>query len=676
MKTTFETGRRIFLWLSVASVLACSKNPVEDATPGLPEEPLTEEAPGTEKPPEEKAPGTKVGLPPPWSDSVEGGEIVASWGTNAIASGIEAYDKEKHKNPVMVIVLDTGVGKHESLTASMPNETHWLNVKKDEPKYTVGCNPHATHVAGIIGGKGTAFRGVFPGVPITSVNFQTNFSQEQNCATGSPLSPDTVAETLESIYNFIANKYKGPKVSVVINFSASSAADGWAGGPNFFVDMEEGKVGYWFKKIATPAGEYPGAVVVLAAGNASKNACITTYSDFATASAHPSDGILVAGALDRNGQPVMKDGFWTKESNTPDALPDSNSGAGSNYGRCVDLWAPGHEIYSSWGDRENLQSLGDGNKLSNVHRMKSGTSMAAPHIAGLAAYLIATSEEATLTPADVEAKIRALATNLGSKVNAEAGDSQSWCPHGPCEVMVPSYPKLRAGAKAHPSVLFKFLPITSFDREAATALNRTLPQELHWKLAYESSGATHCWLEASHEGVPLVGFPGPSADNTRFYTWNFNPYALDPGLHEGKVTCSDGGRPEALVAATAKIQITQAEIANCSFFYSINDESALSYVDMGNIRIPYEGGKLSVTANCPAGFNTNDYRWSANGGGMARLPVPDFDGKTTVSHIFDDYKTNIAVWGTPQWELGFRPHSSYKESVITIIQMDGTGPQP
>ncbi|KAI3322667.1 subtilisin-like protein [Xylariaceae sp. AK1471] len=68
----------------------------------------------------------------------------------------------------------------------------------------------------------------------------------------------------------------------------------------------------------------------------------------------------------------------------------------SNYGAVVDIAAPGVDILSSW--------IG-GNSASNTI---SGTSMATPHVAGLALYLIAL--EGLSTPAAVTARIKALAT--------------------------------------------------------------------------------------------------------------------------------------------------------------------------------------------------------------------------------------------------------------------------
>ncbi|KAJ2665879.1 proteinase B [Coemansia sp. RSA 1199] len=69
----------------------------------------------------------------------------------------------------------------------------------------------------------------------------------------------------------------------------------------------------------------------------------------------------------------------------------------SNYGKCVDVFAPGKDILSTWiGSRHSTNSI-------------SGTSMASPHVAGLAAYLLSQSDSA-LTAAELKSKMLDLAT--------------------------------------------------------------------------------------------------------------------------------------------------------------------------------------------------------------------------------------------------------------------------
>lgn len=60
----------------------------------------------------------------------------------------------------------------------------------------------------------------------------------------------------------------------------------------------------------------------------------------------------------------------------------------SNYGPCIDILAPGVNILSAWG-----------NGSRNEYKVKSGTSMAAPIVAGLAAIMLGADK--TLSPIDV-----------------------------------------------------------------------------------------------------------------------------------------------------------------------------------------------------------------------------------------------------------------------------------
>ncbi|ORZ15658.1 peptidase S8/S53 domain-containing protein [Absidia repens] len=65
----------------------------------------------------------------------------------------------------------------------------------------------------------------------------------------------------------------------------------------------------------------------------------------------------------------------------------------SNYGECVDVFAPGQDILSIW------------NTNKYATNTISGTSMASPHVAGLAAYLLSLEEGTNITPKQIKEKI-------------------------------------------------------------------------------------------------------------------------------------------------------------------------------------------------------------------------------------------------------------------------------
>ncbi|GAB3224468.1 hypothetical protein GCM10027447_13100 [Glycomyces halotolerans] len=102
-----------------------------------------------------------------------------------------------------------------------------------------------------------------------------------------------------------------------------------------------------------------------------------------------ASGVTFALASGNEGE----DACGTSPASEPTAITvgatqsDDAAAAWSNWGECVDLFAPGHQITSAWIDADDAE------------RSVSGTSMAAPHVAGAAALYLEANPEAS--PAEV-----------------------------------------------------------------------------------------------------------------------------------------------------------------------------------------------------------------------------------------------------------------------------------
>jgi subtilisin family serine protease len=80
-------------------------------------------------------------------------------------------------------------------------------------------------------------------------------------------------------------------------------------------------------------------------------------------------------------------------------IGDDTRASFSNYGTCLDLFAPGETIRSGW-------ASGDAATLS-----VNGTSMASPHVAGAAALVLVLAEHPGWTPSQVRDDLLARATS-------------------------------------------------------------------------------------------------------------------------------------------------------------------------------------------------------------------------------------------------------------------------
>jgi subtilisin family serine protease len=220
------------------------------------------------------------------------------------------------------------------------------------------CQGHGTHVAGTIAARDNSqdVVGAAPGAPVTGVKVLN--CQGSGTTSGVIAGVDWV--TANAIKPAIANMSLGGGFSQTLNEAVQRSA------------------------------KDSGVFYSVAAGNDGGDAC--TKSPASAGAEKDASGTLRAA---NNG--VMTTGA-TDSSNTEASF--------SNSGSCVDVYAPGVNILST--------NMGGGTST------KSGTSMAAPHVAGTGALYLSKSANTSATSAVVEEALKTdagrLMTNSGHKI--------------------------------------------------------------------------------------------------------------------------------------------------------------------------------------------------------------------------------------------------------------------
>ncbi|MGY4540503.1 serine protease [Arthrobacter sp. UYNi723] len=151
-----------------------------------------------------------------------------------------------------------------------------------------------------------------------------------------------------------------------------------------------------------PANANPATVINMSLGGS--GACGSTYQ--AAINSAVSRGATVVVAAGNSNQDAS--GFRPANCNSVVSVAASNPSGSlsyySNYGSTVDLTAPGGDVRVAGGGILSTINTGTSTPGSAGYASYQGTSMAAPHVAGLAA--IMKSKSSTLTPAQVESTLK------------------------------------------------------------------------------------------------------------------------------------------------------------------------------------------------------------------------------------------------------------------------------
>ena len=281
-----------------------------------------------------------VSLPPVERVAVAATQLV-DWGITKIGadqSGAHSGDGAGTVSGVNVYVIDTGVD------ATHPDINLVNHVSFIQNEVNGDCNGHGTGVAGIIAGRDNdVFTvGVAPGAPVTGVKvlncagitFPSIIVQGIDWVTANAVKPAVANMSLGSLIRLTAVD------TAVLNSAAS---------------------GIFYAIAAGNGNPYN--------NNAPLNACTTSPAGVGY-SANGVNGIMTAAATD----------------------DDDVEAPFSNYGPCVDVWAPGVAVNAPW-------LMSEGGLIT-----ASGTSFSSPYVAGAAAYLL--SRLPTLPPWFVELVVK------------------------------------------------------------------------------------------------------------------------------------------------------------------------------------------------------------------------------------------------------------------------------
>ena len=278
---------------------------------------------------------------------------------------------------VRICVCDTGIDTDHIMYSDR------IDFEASYDFYNGDDNPeddhgHGSHVAGIaVGGTG--------------------LSVEFGCDGSEPFQGVAPAATLIGVK--ILNQYGGGFDSDIIAGINHCADQGLPGGPADVINLSIGTGEYsgpcdheW--AVAANNAVAAGVVVVAASGN----------ENYANALSSPACGlnVIAVGATYKNDYPNCEDSTsifnWRECSDSSPYVDDI--ACFSNESDYLDVTAPGAVVWSA-------STASGGSTITGM----SGTSMAAPHVAGLAALIL--SADPTLTPDEVRQIIRDGAIDMG-----------------------------------------------------------------------------------------------------------------------------------------------------------------------------------------------------------------------------------------------------------------------
>jgi len=277
------------------------------------------------------------------------------WGIDRVdadVSSTQAGNGSGTISNVNAYIIDTGIDAgHADLNVAQ--DVNFANGPSSD------CHGHGTHVAGTLAAKDNAAEvvGVAPGAPLTGVKVLGNNASGCNIY-------GYTSVIIKGVDWVTANAQRPAVANMSLDNKASRALDA-----------------------AVRNSAASGVFYSIAAGNVAESAC------------NWSPARAGLAKIDTNGDGVVNHNDSNGIVTTAATNATNQEASFSNYGKCVDIWAPGVGIPSTL--------LGGGIAT------RSGTSMATPHVAGGGALYL--SAHAGSTPTAIEQALKAAAVKPGTK---------------------------------------------------------------------------------------------------------------------------------------------------------------------------------------------------------------------------------------------------------------------
>ena len=448
----------------------------------------------------------------------------------------QAWDITTGNASTVVAVIDTGHRPHADLASrivggydfiSDPNVANdgngrdsnpedpgdWVtNAESSDPNSPFyGCPPrpsswHGTHVAGTIGAVTNNGQGV------AGVNWQAKLLTVRVLGKCGGYTSDIIDGMRWAAGLSVTGVPNNPHPAKVLNLSLGGS--GTCPAP-------------W--QLAINAVNAAGAVVVVAAGNSNANAANYTPAS--------CNGVITVGATNRNGVRASY----------------------SNYGSVVDISAPGGQMPPSSNGVLSTLNAGTTTPGTDNYAFYQGTSMAAPHVAGVVSLMVG------LRPALNWSLVETILKNTAKPF----GPGHTCTGATTCGAGIVN---AHAALQATLNIKQAFLPIIT---------------------GGSGSGSGGSWVNITQESFEGSTFPpsdwSTDGDSWGWYRWgrrnclayhgNFAAWAVAGGLSGSTLTCGSNYPNNVSTALTyGPFDLSDATAAQLSFRYNLNSEPGRDFL--------------------------------------------------------------------------------------------------